>query len=312
MQLKDASARTGEQGNAVVLTAPLVEIADMSSQPLLQVRAESKSSAPEVLKLIQQSALNPLLSNALQETQVRGNLQTRFELRLPLLNLAQSKVQGQVVFNNTDLRLLPETPWLEKLQGQLQFHESGFGLQQIQAQLWGGPVAIEGGMRTSSTASAPTIEFQARGRVGAEGLRTAKEFYPLDGLAQHAQGTTAYNASLAWRDGQPDLLVQSRLEGMAVNMPAPMGKTAQSASPLQIRMRTRSGPNGLQDHIQVHLGDSTRVEYVRNLSGKVPVVLRGSWGVGIPAHQMPALPESGVTAHVVLSLIHISEPTRPY
>ena len=307
MRLKDASARTGEAANAVVLTAPLVEIADMSRQALLQVRAESKSSAPEVLKLIQQSALNPLLSNALQEAQVRGELQTRFDLRLPLLNLAQSKVQGHVVFNNTDLRLLPDTPWLEKIQGQLQFHESGFGLQQIQAQLWGGPVAIEGGMRPSNAASAPTIEFQARGRVGAEGLRTAKEFYPLDWLAQHAQGSTAYNASLAWREGQPDLLVQSRLEGMAVNMPAPLGKTAKSASPLNVRIRTRSVPSGPQDHIQVQFADSVRVEYVRSLSGKVPEVLRGVWGIGIPPNQMPALPESGVTAQVVMDRLDVDE-----
>lgn len=307
LRLKDISTRAGEGANAVVLTSPMLEIADMTHQPLLRVRAESQSKSPDVLRLIQQSALSPLLSNALQGAQVRGDMQTRFELRLPLLNLAQSRVHGQVVFNNNDLRLLPDTPWLEKLQGQLQFHEAGFVVQRMRAQLWGGPVVIEGGMRPSKTAPAPTVEFQARGSVSAEGLRTAKEFYPLDWLAQHAQGSTTYSARLGWREGQPDLVVQSSLEGLAVNMPAPLGKPAKSASALHIRMRARSDRSGPQDHIQINLADNTRIEYVRSLSGKVPTVLRGIWGVGIAPNQMPALPDSGVSANVVMDRLDVDE-----
>jgi uncharacterized protein YhdP len=178
MRLSEASAQAGEGVQAVLLNAPLVEIADMTEQALLQVRAESTSSAPQVLRLIQQSALNALLSEALAQAQVRGDMQTRFELRLPLLSLKETQVKGNVVFKGVDLRMQAETPWLENMQGQLQFQETGFDLRQLQAQLWGGPVSLEGGMRPSNShpASPARIEFQARGRVSAEGLRTAKEF----------------------------------------------------------------------------------------------------------------------------------------
>jgi uncharacterized protein (TIGR02099 family) len=309
MRLSEASAQAGEGDLAVLLTAPLVEIADMTQQALLQVRAESNSSAPQVLRLIQQSALNALLSEVLAEAQVRGNLQTRFELRLPLLNLKETQVKGSVVFKGVDLRMQPETPWLENMQGQLQFQESGFDLRPLQAQLWGGPVSLEGGMRPSSNppASPARIEFQARGRVSAEGLRTAKEFYPLDWLAQHAQGSANYTAQLAWRDGKPDLTVNSSLEGMAVHFPAPLGKSAASSRPLNIVLRSQQEKSGPHDHIQVTLADTVRVAYLRHLTGRVPQVVRGIWGIGIPAQQMPAWPDSGVSAQVLLDQLDVDE-----
>jgi uncharacterized protein (TIGR02099 family) len=309
MRLSEASAQAGEGGQAVLLTAPLVEIADMTEPALLQVRAESASSAPQVLRLIQKSALNALLSETLAEAQVRGDMQTRFELRLPLLNLKETQVNGHVMFKGVDLRMQAETPWLENIQGPLQFQETGFDLRPLQAQLWGGPVSLEGGMRPSSSnpASPARIEFQARGRVSAEGLRTAKEFYPLDWLAQHAQGSAHYTAQLAWRDGKPDLTVSSSLEGMAVHLPAPLGKSSASARPLNIVLRSQQEKSGPHDHIQVTLADTVRVAYLRNLTGKVPQVVRGVWGVGIPAQQMPAWPDAGVSAQVVLDQLDVDE-----
>lgn len=307
MRLSEATARAGEGAHAVQLSAPVVSIADMTQQPLLQVQAESPSQAPQVLGLVQQTALGPLLSGALGEAQVRGDLHTRFELRLPLLDLKQSKVQGTVTFNQTDLRMQEGTPWLEKLQGQLQFHEAGFALRQVQAQLWGSPLTLDGGMRPSGPGAASKIEIEARGRMAAEGLRSAKELEPLDDWARHAQGAAPYSARWTWQDRQTELSIQSSLEGMAVNLPAPVGKAAAAARPLGIQIRSRSDKTGPQDHIQVRLADNMRVEYVRNLSGKVPEVVRGVWGIGIPAAQMPALPESGVSAQVVVDRLDVDE-----
>ncbi|MBM3397533.1 MAG: DUF3971 domain-containing protein, partial [Betaproteobacteria bacterium] len=109
------------------------------------------------------------------------------------------------------------------------------------------------------------------------------------------------------RNGQPDLAVQSTLEGMAVTLPAPLGKSAASSRNLNIQLRSSIEKSGPQDHIQVNLADNMRVEYVRNLSGKVPEVLRGIWGIGIASSQMPALPQSGVTAQVVMDRIDADE-----
>ena len=309
MRLSEASARAGEGNQAIVLTAPLVEIADMTQQPLLKVQAESQAKAPQLLELIRKSALNDLLSGVLNDAQARGDTQTRFELRLPLQNLKQTQVQGSVALKNVDLRMQAETPWLDNIQGQLHFHESGFELRQLQAQLWGGPLSLEGGMRPSrsSPASPSLIEFQARGRVNAEGLRAAHEFYPLDWLAQHAQGSTSYTAQLAWRDGKPDLSVNSNLEGMAVQLPAPLGKSAASTRPLNIVLRSQQEKSGPHDHIQVTLADTVRLAYLRNLTGKVPQVVRGVWGVGIPAQQMPTWPDSGVSAQLVVDKLNVDE-----
>ena len=308
MQLSEARARWGEGRSAVALKAALVDIADMSHEPVLRVRAESQSSAAPWLNLVQQSPLNELLSGALQNAQGHGPLKTRIDLSLPLQALHNAKVQGSVQFNDTALQILPSTPWLEKLQGTLQFHQAGFEAGPLKGQLLGGPVRIEGGLRPpGANTSQPTLQFQATGRVSAEGLQAAKSFYPLDLLAQNASGATDYNAQLTWRQGQPEFSLNSRLEGLALKWPAPLGKTADSIRPLSVRILSRSAAGKPQDEIQVALGDIARVTYVRDLSGATPRVLRGSLGLGVPVHQMPVLPETGVTANVAVDHLNVNE-----
>ncbi|WP_108329995.1 YhdP family protein [Limnohabitans sp. 2KL-1] len=321
MKLTDATARTGDASNGFVLSAPMTEIADMAHQPLLQVSAESRASAPQVLNLIRQSPLNAMLSGVLQEAQGTGPLQTRFKLNVPLLTPESTQVQGSVQFNGNDLRITSATPWLEKIQGTLQFHEGGFGVNKLQAQMLGGPVQIEGGLRaTGSHAGAaaasgtvaasgaePAVLFHAQGRVSATALRAAREFFPIDGLAQHAGGSTAYSARLGWQQGQPDLSLQSTLEGLSLQLPAPLGKTTNSAMPLSIRIQPQGDPPGLQDQIQVTLGDVARVHYVRDVSGATPRVLRGSLSLGVAGEKLPTLSETGVTANVVMDRLSLDE-----
>jgi uncharacterized protein (TIGR02099 family) len=321
MKLTDATARTGDASNGFVLSTPLTEIADMAHQPLLQVTAESRASAPQVLHLIRQSPLNAMLSGALQEAQGTGPLQTRFKLTVPLLTPDSTQVQGSVQFNGNDLRITSATPWLEKIQGTLQFHEGGFGVNKLQAQILGGPVQIEGGLgasepqtataTTSSPVAAPTpgpaVLFQAQGRVSASALRAARDLYPLDWLAQHAGGSAAYSLRLGWQQGQADLSLQSTLEGLSLQLPAPLGKTANSAMPLSVRIQPQGDKPGLQDQIQVTLGDVARIHYVRDVSAATPRVLRGSLNLGVAGLKMPALSESGVTANVVMDRLSLDE-----
>ena len=308
MQLTDANARWGDDLSGVRVKAPLVDIANMNHQAVLRVRAESQSGAEPWLNLVQKSPINKLLSGALHSAQGSGPMRTRIDLSLPLQALHKAQIQGSVQFIDTDMRVLPGTPWLEKLQGTLRFDQAGFEAGPLKGQLLGGPVRIEGGLKsTVTTASPPILQFQATGRVSAEGLQAARSFYPLDLLARNASGATDYSAQLAWPQGQPELSITSRLEGLSLPWPAPLGKTADTARPLSVRILSRSVAGKPQDEIQVALGDVARVRYVRDLSGTTPSVLRGSLGLGVPAEQMPTLPDSGVTANVVMDRLDVNE-----
>ena len=308
MKLSDASARAMDARTGLSLTAGQADIADMAA-PLLNVSAEIKGPASQVLTLVQKSPLDALLSGALRETQATGALQTRFKLALPLLTPQSPKLQGSVVLAGNDVRMAPSAPLLEKLQGTVQFTESGFTLNGTQGRLLGGTVRIEGGMQASPSSAAieSGLKLRAQGQVTAEALRTAKELAPLHEWAQHASGATNYSAQLGWRHGQPELSVQSQLEGLALKLPTPLGKSAETSTPLTFRTRVQNAGGLLRDQLQFEWGNMASANYVRDLSGPEPVVLRGSLSLGLPSRQAPALPASGVSAAIALDALSLDD-----
>ena len=305
MKLSDAKARAGDAKTGLQLQAIQAQIPDMAQQAVLDVSAENKGPATQVLGLVQKSPIDKLLGSALHDAQASGHVQTRFKLNIPLLAAHNTKVQGTVVLGGNDLRMTAAIPAFEKTQGSVQFSESGFNLSGVQARWLGGPVRIEGGMKANN-ANEATVTLRAQGEVTAEGLRLAREFQPLDVLARQLSGSTTYTAQLAWRQGQPELSIQSQLDGLTMKLPAPLGKAAQVAMPLNIRSRVQGLGANVQDHIQVDLGRVASVQYVRDLSGQQPRVLRGSMALG-NSSQLPPMPETGVSATVSLDQFSVDE-----
>jgi uncharacterized protein (TIGR02099 family) len=312
MKLSDAAARAGDARTGLGLTAGQAEIPDMLHAPVLQVSAENKGPATQVLTVVQKSPMDAMLSGALRQTQITGNVQTRFKLAVPLLAPQNTKVQGTVVLSGNDVRMKPDMPLLEKLQGTVQFTETGFSLSGMQARLLGGNVRIEGGMRPTPGAAnnESALQLRAQGMVTAEGMRQAKELTALSDWAQHASGSTHYNAQLGWRQGQPEFMLQSQLDGLALKLPAPLGKAAIASTPVTLRMRVQGTDGNLRDQVQLEWGSVASAHYVRDVSGTQAQVLRGSLSLGLPVSQAPALPATGVAASVVLDRLTVDEWQR--
>jgi len=309
LALSEGSARAVDARSGLILTAIQADIADMTHNPVLNVSAENKGPAAQWLSLVQKSPLDGLTAGTFRQTQATGNLQTRFKLAIPLGASHTTKVQGAVVLAGNDLRMMPGLPVLEKSQGTVQFTEAGFTLSGVQARLLGGPVRIEGGMRpTSAAANAESnLQLRAQGQITAEGLRAAKEFAPLQAWAAQASGATTYSAQLGWRQGQPELAIQSQLDGLALKLPFPLGKPAASSQPVSLRMQVESSGTNLRDQLQLEWGQVAWATFVRDLSGPTPVVLRGSMSLGLPKAQAPALPNSGISATVALDTLNVED-----
>jgi uncharacterized protein YhdP len=104
-----------------------------------------------------------------------------------------------------------------------------------------------------------------------------------------------------------EFTLQSQLEGLALSLPAPLGKTASAMTPLSWRTRVQGAGAGLQERLQLEWGSIASAHYVRDLSGREPVVLRGSLTLGLPASQAPAMQATGVSASVALDKLSIDE-----
>ena len=314
LQVKAARARMGA-GNGLQISKLEAVIPDLN-HATVTVNAEVKGPLADALGVVNSSPIAAMTAKALMRTVTTGLTDIKLKLVLPIADIDKSVVQGSVTLNNNDLQINPETPRLTRARGVVNFSDTGFVLAGTQARMLGGDVRREGGMlapvgngAANGTRVAAPIVIRASGTASAEGLRQAKEIGPLARLAQQASGSAAYTAVLGFRRGEPELVVASTLQGMALNFPAPLNKSAEALLPLRletalVRDSWLPGPAGqlrLQDQLTLELGRTASVVYVRDISGPEPRVLRGSVAVGLTPPESAPMPLEGVAANINLS-----------
>ena len=157
-----------------------------------------------------------------------GNGELRLRLQLPISQLTASKVQGSLKLAGSDVRITPDTPLLARARGSVQFTESGFSLAGVQARALGGDVRIEGGLR-STPAQPPSVQLRVQGTASAEGLQQARELGLLSELARRASGSAPYTLGLTVRRGVAEIALATSLQGLALNLPAPLTKPADAS-----------------------------------------------------------------------------------
>jgi len=172
----------------------------------------------------------------------------------------------------------------------------------------GGILRVDGGTRPASSSEAP-ITLRVQGTATAQGLQQAVELAPLNTLAQHMRGSTAYAAVIGFRQGRPELSITSRLQGLGLNLPAPMVKAPTDELALRIdsRIISASGVKPLREQIQLNLGRLLAATYVREWNGDKARVVQGSVGVGLDRVQAPPLPDNGVVANMALPVFSLDE-----
>jgi uncharacterized protein (TIGR02099 family) len=275
-------------------------IADLA-RSTVDVNGEVRGPLAEMLGVVQRSPVSALTQDALGRATGTGAAELKLQLALPVAQIASSKVQGTVTLAGNDVQLVPEAPLLGRARGSVAFNERGFSLSNVTARALGGDVRLEGGSRSGP--NEPAVLVRAQGVATADGLRQARELGPVARLARLASGQAAYTATLAFRRGSPDILVTSSLQGLALNLPAPLGKTAEAALPL--RYETSSLAGGGTEVMSVELGRVGSATYVLDVGGSEPRVLRGAIALGLAPGETVGLPDQGVAANVTLGAANV-------
>jgi uncharacterized protein (TIGR02099 family) len=302
LQVRSARARMG--ATAGLQVAKLEAVIPDLNKATVTVQAEVKGALAEGLGIVSGSPVAAMTSQALSRAVTSGAADIKLKLVLPIAHIDQSLVQGSVTLNNNDLQLVPAAPKMTRARGVVNFSETGFSLVGTQARMLGGDVRLEGGstpLAANKTANggrevAPIV-IRASGSASADGLRQARELGLVAPLAQHASGSAAYTAVLGFRRGEPELLVNSNLQGMALSLPAPLAKSADAVLPLRLDTALLPG-TALQDQLTLELGRLASVVYVRDLSGPEPRVLRGSVALGPLTPESTRLPPEGVAVNI--------------
>jgi uncharacterized protein (TIGR02099 family) len=315
MQVKNAAGHFAGAPGLQVRTEARIPDLDAT---VVAVTGEVRGPLAQALGIVNGSALSPLIDRALATSSASGNADVRLKLELPVAALSKSRVQGSIVLAGNDIQLTPDSPVLARARGTVAFSERGFSLSGAQARALGGDVRLEGGSRGMPGVAVPagsdaTIFLRAQGTASAEGLRQARELGFLSRLARDTSGSAAYNLTVAFRRGVPEVAVTSDLQGLALNLPPPLNKAAETALPLRYENAlTRaalaaeaSGPVRLQDQLTVQLGRIASGIFVRDVTDAEPRVLRGAIGVGLAPGESAALPEQGVMGNINLAAVNV-------
>ncbi|MDW5441051.1 YhdP family protein [Polaromonas sp. SM01] len=320
LQVNGAIGRVSGFPGLQVLKAD-ARIPDLMHAATVQVKAELKGPLAEALGFVNTSPLGSMTNKALAKTVASGAADYQFQLSLPLSALDKTKVQGSVNVPGNDVQFTPDTPQFTRLKGLVTFSESGFAIVGGQGRMLGGDIRLEGGTRAASTGAARSaagpVEFpdasvviRAQGTLTSEGLRQAKELGLAARLGTHASGTAAYTANLGFRAGMTELSISSNLQGMALSLPAPLSKSADTTLPLRfdntaLRESAGTGRPPTQDQLSLTVGQLASVLYVRDISGPEPQVIRGSLAIGLQPGENAPMPDSGVAANINLATVDI-------
>ena len=302
MQVRKAKGFLGH--TAIAVEEAQAGVADWN-QTEVEVSAKAHGALSDMLNMVKASALSGLTAHVLDNSQATGNAKLSLKLKLPTQHMDRSKVQGDFALAGNTLQLMPEIPALTQVRGNVQFSETGFQLVGIQGRALGGDVRVEGGMTAAGDASVAPVQIRVDGVATAQGLREAKELGEVTTLAQHLSGQARYGLQIKVHHSEPDLALQSDLVGMAVQLPAPLGKSADSAMPLRISRTLPAVAKPLTDQIHVQWGNSGAVALERDISGEQSRVSRGQLELLDTGKAEARLPAAGLHANVQLSTLDV-------
>lgn len=303
MEIKAESAKT----YGVDLSNVKAVIPDLSTHDLmLAIEGDAAGALQDFVGFANHSPVADWIAHFTEETKASGNAKLALKLQLALHELEKSKVQGTLQFLNNNVTLMNVMPPLVSANGKLEFHEKGFNLPGIKGSFLGGPFTVSGGTQRDGG-----ILIKADGSVSADGLRKTYPTPAIQRLSERISGSARYSTSIRVRNKRPEIVVESGLQGLALNFPAPLRKAANESLPLKFELiGTQSNdPSTVRDEMKLSLGSAIVARYERQKSvekGAEWRVLRGGIGVNVPAPQ----PDSGLIANVNLESLNIDEWRR--
>lgn len=284
-------AQTGPN-QQVALSAVRAVIPNMEHDAQLEVTGDSTGAAPDFLAMAKNSPLGGLLDGALSDATGTGDWLVSIKLHVPLMRTDDTRVEGHIAFHGNTFQLLPLLPAMSNLQGELLFSERGMQANNIRGTFLGGPAQLSGKL-----GSGEALAFS--GTLAATAL---PELGRMNAWPRFS-GRTAYQGKLSYvKGGDVDVSVQSDLSGLAIDLPAPLGKAAASTMPLNLQWSpaTNNGRAGRR-WLSGAVGQNINLLLERDPSDSSAYFARGAIGIARPA----TLPTRGLSLSGTLDTLDV-------
>lgn len=248
--LADVDAHVDFHGNQLDIAASAGRVYDShisqatariaSLRPIDPIRIRGAVHGPlgNALRVLGEDALRPRFGHFAEVLRGSGNSDIDLDFQVPLGQHGEPMLDGVVAFRHNRLSLPDWSIDLADINGRLRLSLDGLSANDVHATLLGSPIRIDvmqpGGAKT---------RVQARGRFAADTLlqrfaglpggftRGSSEFVvDVDVLAKHAAD-----------DAGVELAVSSNLNGIGIDLPAPLGKPTNAPRKLALRIPLSTG-----------------------------------------------------------------------
>ncbi len=228
-----------------------VSIPDLhaSLEEALIIDGQARGDTGTFLDFIRNSPVNQHTGRFTEPFKASGQGQLDLHLHIPLRNLDATSLRGTFMFDDNSLDPGGDLPELTALSGAIQFTQSDLRARNIRARVLGFPVALNidsaagvpdpDGVAQTRASGARQVRVRLEGDIDAVAL---KPHLPAHLLAR-ISGGARWQADIGMNaGGKSGLVFRSDLVGLAVNLPAPFGKTAAQAMPLRVSRESVGAP----------------------------------------------------------------------
>ena len=266
------------------------QIPNIEYGAVLDIQGESQAQASTYLTLVRTTPLQDILGHILDDAKADGQWRVPLSLTIPLLDSLNTTVRGSIHFSGGSVAMQAQAPPFENLNGSLEFTDEGVRIDQLTGRFLGGEAVFGGGMGGRE----PGLSL--KGRIQADALAS---YADLEGL-QRLKGTFPYQAQLRQQSaGRVTVTVSSDLQGLAIDLPAPLGKQAASEMPLKVSWA--SGGTARDTVLDITANSLVRARLLRREGAKGPYFR----AVGVAVDQPLETPESGIGIDVKRSSLDL-------
>jgi len=286
------------------VTGGSATLPDLWNPRWLLIRARGRAPLSDGLRVLAETPLSYRLGGIARALSVTGRGGLELSLDLPLNKTLDLRFAGSVLFANSDDAATVELDGiglrLTGLDGKLDFDNAGVSAEDVRADLDGQPLRI--GIATRGDGDQGQTELQFSGETSVAELRRRfpSRFWALaSGQLDWQVAAVLNNADASERNPPLDLTFSSDLAGLALALPAPLGKPADTERALSAEMRLESTAAGGTDgpgrgagpfplRVGLGYGDAgALLELTRDATGRIGVA-RAAIEAGARPQRLPA------------------------
>ena len=244
----------------------------LSPEEVLNVSGEAEGPTADFLAFVEKSPVLGMIDDFTEGWRAQGTGRLALKFSLPLRGAGKRTVAGSYRFTSNTVAIASQLPPVEQMGGRLDFTESSLRTQDVKGVVLGGPVTI-----SATTARDATVRVNVQGRINADVARRSAAAPPW---VQRLRGTTDWRALITARQRDADVVIESSLQGLAVDLPAPLVKTAGVSLPVRFERRLLA-PH--RDRLSLSVGDILEARLQRRAEDGRSTVTRGVVSLGAAA-----------------------------